>query len=245
MLRSAAVREVSVEYASLAVLMEELEANGDEQELTLTEWAGLRDGDWVLASVVVGECSTSAAARVVVRNGEVAVSFVERDWDALLQFANGEARVSIPPSLRPPSCEALAPQGSQVLVIDDDQALQQMLRCVLGTAGVKVTALSSVETAMDWLRQNEAHLILLDSGVGGLGATEFCRRLRRDRSPARAALPVLLLCAGGTCREESLALDAGVNDIVDKPFRAPELRVRVVNLLRRRAADELRLVAEA
>jgi two-component system phosphate regulon response regulator PhoB len=74
-------------------------------------------------------------------------------------------------------------------------------------------------------------LVVLDWSLPGMSGVDLCRKLRKE---ARfGALPILFLTAHSTSDELITAFDAGADDFVSKPFRAPELKARVLGLLRR------------
>ena len=91
--------------------------------------------------------------------------------------------------------------------------------------------LQSAEEALDWLSKNPADLLVLDWGLPGMNGLELCQRLRKDE--AHRALPILFLTGHSSSRDLVEAFAAGADDFVSKPFRAPELRARVLGLLRR------------
>jgi two-component system phosphate regulon response regulator PhoB len=64
-----------------------------------------------------------------------------------------------------------------------------------------------------------------------MSGIDLCRKLRGE--PRFGSLPILFLTAHSTSDELITAFDAGADDFVSKPFRAPELKARVLGLLRR------------
>ena len=79
--------------------------------------------------------------------------------------------------------------------------------------------------------QNKPKLILLDIMLPEEDGMVILRKLRAD--PATRAIPVMMLTAKGTEYDTVLALDAGADDYVQKPFRMMELLSRIRALLRR------------
>ena len=193
---------------------------------------GLVDGQWLVATFTIGNDATSVAGRVADRGAELHLTFEERDWNQLCRFANGECS----PSMLPPPCSGgtevvSAPPGTTVLVVDDDPALRSIVCTMLRASDIRTLQLESAEEALDWLGKNSADLLVLDWGLPGMNGLELCQRLRKQKS--HRDLPILFLTGHSSSTDLVQAFEAGADDFVSKPFRAPELRARVLGLLRR------------
>jgi len=78
-------------------------------------------------------------------------------------------------------------------------------------------------------------LILLDVNLPGMSGIETCREIRRSSD-----VPVIMLTVRSAERDKVVALDAGADDYVTKPFGIEELLARIRDTLRRHpAADSL------
>lgn len=233
-LGSPRVRGIQYRFEDFTALADLVDAPPDARELELPRPDGLRDGEWVLVTITIGGETESIAACVVDRGDGFRLRFTERDWERLRDFAESSGPPSVPPARLQSLAERLQPPaGAKVLVVDDDLDLQQVVACVLRTSGFEVTSVSSAEEALVRMRQEPVDLVVLDCNLPGTTGIELCRTLRE--TPEYAALPVLFLSALSSPMEVGSALAAGANDFVGKPFRAPELRVRILELLRRRA----------
>jgi two-component system, OmpR family, KDP operon response regulator KdpE len=115
-----------------------------------------------------------------------------------------------------------------VLVIEDDRAIQRILRDVFLKEGFQVRTALTAREGMVEAGSRRPDFVVLDLGLPDLDGKEFLRELRQWSD-----MPVLVLSARGAEEEKVLALDAGADDFLVKPFGVPELLARLRALLRR------------
>jgi two-component system phosphate regulon response regulator PhoB len=213
----------------LAIL---LDASSGDRELSLPCHDGVRNGEWLLVTLRIGEDATCAAGKVADRGGELRVVFEERDWDRLECFARGDGVPSIPPSAQAYIPELIsAPAGATALLVDEDATVLTILRAMLAACGVDTHIASSAEEALDLLRRKSFDVVIVEPALDGMSGLELCRRLRAE--PSFASMPILVLTSHTTDRDIREAVHAGADDFVAKPFRAHELRARVLGLMQR------------
>jgi DNA-binding response OmpR family regulator len=121
----------------------------------------------------------------------------------------------------------------RVLAVDDDANLREMLRLILARDGHTVVLASDGRTARDLLATSPFDVVVLDWSMPGLDGVETCRRLR-----ATSSTPVMMLTARMAESDKVVALDAGADDFVTKPFGARELVARLRALVRRSRVEE-------
>ncbi|MGC6482734.1 MAG: response regulator transcription factor [Synechococcus sp.] len=118
---------------------------------------------------------------------------------------------------------------AQLLLVDDDLELLRFLREELEEAGHVCMAVSCGQEALLHLRQQAFALVVLDWELPDFNGVEICRRLRSSGDTT----PVLMLTAHDELDDLVVALDAGADDLLTKPFELEELHARVRAQLRR------------
>ena len=116
-----------------------------------------------------------------------------------------------------------------VLIVDDEPPLRSVLRTSLSACGFAVEEAGSAEQALEVIPQGGFDIVLLDINMPGMDGLEACRRLR-------ALMPHLGIVMVTVREAESdivLALNAGADDYITKPFRFGELVARLRAVLRR------------
>jgi two-component system KDP operon response regulator KdpE len=126
---------------------------------------------------------------------------------------------------------AAAQQGT-ILVVDDDSSTRRALRVTLSGMGFSVVEAARGEEALSLVRATWFDAVLLDVDMPGMGGVETCRCIRR----AVARLPILMLTVMDSEDDKVLALDAGADDYITKPFQLRELTARLRSSVRRRNA---------
>jgi len=119
----------------------------------------------------------------------------------------------------------------KVLVVEDEEAVREMLVMVLEQAGLQVHSAVDAHQAAEILRRELPDLVLLDWMLPGVSGVEWARRLKKDE--AYQNLPILMLTARGEVEDKLKAFDVGADDYVTKPFSPKELIARIHAILRR------------
>ncbi|MEM9059668.1 MAG: phosphate regulon transcriptional regulator PhoB [Pseudomonadota bacterium] len=121
--------------------------------------------------------------------------------------------------------------GAQILIVEDEEALSELLEYNLSSEGFAVRTSPRGDDAMIVIDEDKPDLLLLDWMLPGLSGIEICRRVRA-RSETRD-MPIIMMTARGEEADRIRGLDTGADDYLTKPFSIPELTARVRALLRR------------
>jgi len=116
-----------------------------------------------------------------------------------------------------------------VLIVDDDAAVQTMLRKVIRSNGLEPETASSGEEALKMIGKREYALILLDVNMHGVDGFEVLRRLRGQD----VRTPVIIISGRQEDYDTLYGLDIGADDYVTKPFNPVILGAKVKALIRR------------
>jgi two-component system, OmpR family, phosphate regulon response regulator PhoB len=123
-----------------------------------------------------------------------------------------------------------------VLVVEDEEAIREMLAMALGHAGFTVLQAADAAQAQKVLEQHRTDLILLDWMLPGISGIEWARRLRKN--PVHAVVPIILVTARGEEEDKVRGLEVGADDYVTKPFSPRELVARIKAVLRRSSQQD-------
>ena len=120
-------------------------------------------------------------------------------------------------------------QSGRVLVVEDDEAIADVLRRTLRQEGHEVRSSPDGVDALRVAEEFVPDLVVLDLGLPGLDGVEVLRRLR-----AESDVPILILTARTDLDDRVEGLDSGADDYLAKPFEREELLARMRALMRRR-----------
>jgi len=115
-----------------------------------------------------------------------------------------------------------------ILIIDDDEKLNQLLKGFLSEFGFSVLAATHPQKGLKKLRQKSPDLVILDVMLPGMDGFEVCRKIRQQSS-----VPIIMLTARGELMDKVVGLELGADDYLPKPFEPRELVARIHSILRR------------
>jgi two-component system, OmpR family, phosphate regulon response regulator PhoB len=131
---------------------------------------------------------------------------------------------------------------SRILVVEDENAIAELIAINLRHAGYEVTLAATADQAQAAVDAVLPDLVLLDwmlPGQSGLALAKQWRGGLRTRE-----LPLIMLTARAEEADKVSGLDAGADDYLTKPFSTSELLARIRAVLRRKAPEALDAAVE-
>ena len=121
--------------------------------------------------------------------------------------------------------------NGKILIVDDEPGQQQLLRYNVEKSGFDVLLADNGNDALNIVDEVKPDLIVLDWMIPEASGIDVCYELRSR--PETRYLPILMVSARGEDIDLAMALDAGADDYITKPFSPRELIARIKSLLRR------------
>ena len=115
-----------------------------------------------------------------------------------------------------------------ILVCDDDKEIVEAIEIYLQQEGYSVIKAYDGEQALQLLKENEVHLLIIDVMMPKLDGIRATLKIREESS-----IPIIILSAKTEDSDKILGLNVGADDYLGKPFNPLELVARVKSQLRR------------
>ncbi|MDQ3069027.1 MAG: response regulator [Acidobacteriota bacterium] len=126
---------------------------------------------------------------------------------------------------------AAGPEGTRVLLAEDDPDQQLLVATCLRRAGYVPTVVDSGDVVLAVAREARPAIIILESDLPGVDGFAVCRLLKAD--PELSGIPVIFLAAGANVDDRLAGLMLGADEFLAKPVDMRELILRIAHLLKR------------
>lgn len=123
---------------------------------------------------------------------------------------------------------AVQEQALNVLIVEDDEDTAEVINTLLSAAGYTTSVADSGEQALQHMAVTLPDLVVLDINLPDINGLDVLRTVR-----ANSYIPMMVVSGFGKERDRVVALEAGADDYIAKPFSPEELIARVKALLRR------------
>ena len=119
-----------------------------------------------------------------------------------------------------------------VLIVEDEKKLAEVLIAYLEKDQFKVTHFDSGSDVVDWVKNNQPNIILLDLMLPDVNGKDLCKQIRQF-----SMVPIIMVTAMIDEIDRLIGLELGADDYVCKPFSPKEVVARVHAVLRRSEGD--------
>jgi len=125
---------------------------------------------------------------------------------------------------------ATAPIRTKICAVDDSRIVLCIYRATLHELGFEPVLFESPVHALAWLEQEQPALVLTDLNMPRMSGLEMAARIRQSFDADR--LPIILVTTQSDVRTDEAVKKAGINDVLAKPFNAPQLLAAINRHLR-------------
>ena len=118
-------------------------------------------------------------------------------------------------------------KGESILVVDDVEKQREIASTILSQLNYSVNTVACGEAAVEFIKHNEADLLVLDMIMDpGMDGLDVCRQLRRESD-----VPIMLVSALNHDQDIVRGLRGGADDYVVKPFTPQVLKEKIDQVL--------------
>ena len=115
-----------------------------------------------------------------------------------------------------------------ILICEDDEDIANAISIYLENEGYQTIFANNGQAALDQLKANDVHLIIMDVMMPVMDGLRATMEIRKDKY-----IPIIMLSAKRELTDKILGLNMGADDYISKPFDPLELIARVKSQLRR------------
>ena len=122
---------------------------------------------------------------------------------------------------------------AHILIIEDEEDILELEEYLLTKEGYEVSGFLSTKKVLDFLDEEEVHLLIVDRNLSGVEGSEFVKELRE----LGYQIPVIFVSAKAQDEDIEEGFESGGDDYLTKPFNPKELVLRVKSILKRTYKD--------
>jgi two-component system sensor histidine kinase/response regulator len=145
-------------------------------------------------------------------------------FDAIAKAVDMPPHVAVPPP--PPSSPAVLTNGA-ILVAEDNERLQRLLKLQFDDLGVLVTFVSDGRRALEALRDQPFAMVFMDCQMPNLDGLEATKLIRQEELLSGKHVPITAMTANAFAEDRVACLEAGMDDYLSKPVKLADLRAMI------------------
>ena len=117
----------------------------------------------------------------------------------------------------------------KIMVVDDDEDFTNIYKTTLNMKGFEATAVNQSTAAIEMAHLFKPDIFLIDLMMPVIDGFQLCKMIRQD--PVVRNIPIIIVTALTDDESKEVALGAGANDYITKPFSVDKLKSRIDALL--------------
>jgi PAS domain S-box-containing protein len=122
-------------------------------------------------------------------------------------------------------------KGIKIMVADDNKYNQLITKEFIREMGAIYDYAYNGFEVLEKVRLNHYDLILMDIQMPAMDGVEATRRIRKSENPHLKQIPIIAISASAQKKKREWYLNSGMNDFITKPFRAEELKKKIIKHL--------------
>ncbi|EHJ00224.1 two component transcriptional regulator, winged helix family [Clostridium sp. DL-VIII] len=116
----------------------------------------------------------------------------------------------------------------KIIVIEDDEVIREELQSFLERYGYEVKAPLDMDNIINYIKSENAELILLDINLPMYDGYYICREVRKT-----SEVPIIIVTSRDSEIDELMSMNLGADDFITKPYNTEILLARITNILKR------------
>lgn len=116
----------------------------------------------------------------------------------------------------------------KILIVEDTETLRNELSSFLSNYGYEIEAPDDFQNIMQYVHQEDIHLILLDINLPVFDGYYICREIRKT-----SQVPIIIVTSRDNEVDELMSMNLGADDFVTKPYNTQILLARIESVLKR------------
>ena len=126
---------------------------------------------------------------------------------------------------------ALGSARQRILIVDDNDDIRNLIVLTLKSAEYEVFSAPNGDDALSLIKEEEPDLVLLDVMMPNMSGIEVLAQIRSSKQKKINGALVMMISAKSQVADIDVALEAGADDYIVKPFRPQHLLEKVSNIL--------------
>ena len=129
--------------------------------------------------------------------------------------------------------ELLPLRNVKILIAEDNPINKFLIVKILKDWQIETVVVENGQDAIDKLKENDYDLVLMDTYMPVMNGLEAIKLIREGYAPGKESIPVITFSAAVMAADKQMAIDAGANDVVSKPFELDDLYRKIKSLTKK------------